>query len=65
MGMLKRSTLFDMVKENRMHVRGTRNKFADALSRQPLTEGEGAPDFPLLGNPCVARTVYGVQGEPD
>ena len=48
-----------------VHVRGMRNKFADALSRHPLSGGEGAPEFPLFANPCVARAVYGVQGEPD
>ena len=47
------------------HIKGCKNQFADALSRRPLEGVESAPDYPLFSNPCVARAVYGVKGEPD
>ena len=46
------------------HIKGSSNKFADALSRKPLTTCQ-APEFPLFPNSCVARAVYGVRGEPE
>ena len=48
-----------------VHVKGTKNRFTDALSRQPITDGESVPEFPMFAGPCVARTVYGVKGEPE
>ena len=47
------------------HVQGSKNNFADALSRKPIEGVECAPDYPLFSNPCVARAFYGVKGEPD
>lgn len=47
------------------HIKGCKNQFADALSRRPLKGVESAPDYPLFSNPCVARAIYGVKGEPD
>ena len=37
---------------NIVHVKGTRNRFADALSRQPITDGESVPEFPMFAGPC-------------
>ena len=47
------------------HFKGSKNRFADALSCRPLEGVECAPDYLLFSNPCVARAVYGVKGEPD
>ena len=48
-----------------VHVKGTRNRFADALNRQPVSDGECVPEFPMFAGPCVACTIYGVKGEPE
>ena len=44
------------------HIRGVRNKFADALSRQPLMNNSCAEDFPGFGATCMAKKIYGVEG---
>ena len=47
------------------HVKGSKNRFADALSCKPIEGVKCVPDYPLFSNPCVGRAVYGLKGQPD
>ena len=47
-----------------IHIKGVRNRFADALSRAPVGK-DNIPDYPLFANPVVVRKVHGLQSEPD
>ena len=44
------------------YIRGIKNVFADALSRQPMKEGEQADEFARFGASCMAMKMFGVGG---
>ena len=46
--MLERTRGFNIVIK---HVKGSKNHFADALSRKPIEGVECAPEYPLFSNP--------------